>query len=363
MLQDNPGVGSSVRVKPKTQVPTKVTTESGTVRSLPHVVSLFCGAGGLDWGFKKANFPVAVAFDKSSAAIKSHKHNFPDTKSIRADLRELTSQGMIDHVLGVLDAGSCIGVIGGPPCQGFSRANAGSTTADPRNSLVQLYLDTIKALQTKFKVEFVVFENVLGIKDKKHLPTFQSLLDGLKALGFDAVDAEYCALDFGVPQNRRRIIVTAMARGRGYPPIKVRKRTGPRNVEDVIRKLCAPAFFSRKLQTEDIPGHANHWTMRPKSARFSQLPSAWRATRSFRLTKWDAPSPTIAFGHREIHVHPSCTRRLSIYEAMLLQGFPKVFILKGTLSDQVEQISNAVPPPLALAIAQGIRRAVLGVQP
>jgi DNA (cytosine-5)-methyltransferase 1 len=148
-----------------------------------------------------------------------------------------------------------------------------------------------------------------------------------------------------------------------YPPIKVRKRTGPRNVGDVIRKLCAPAFFSRELQTKDIPVHANHWTMRPKSDRFSQLPSAWRATRSFRLTKWDAPSPTIAFGHREIHVHPSCTRRLSIYEAMLLQGFPNAFILKGTLSDQVEQISNAVPPPLALSIAQGIRRAVLGVQP
>jgi DNA (cytosine-5)-methyltransferase 1 len=66
------------------------------------------------------------------------------------------------------------------------------------------------------------------------------------------------------------------------------------------------------------------------------------------------PSPTIAFGHREIHIHPTGKRRLSIYEAMLLQGFPAEFVLKGNLTQQVEQVSNAVPPPLAEAIAQAI---------
>ena len=60
-------------------------------------------------------------------------------------------------------------------------------------------------------------------------------------------------------------------------------------------------------------------------------------------------------GHREVHVHPNGKRRLSVYEAMLLQGFPKRNVLKGTLSDQIRQVSDAVPPPLARALARRIR--------
>ena len=70
---------------------------------------------------------------------------------------------------------------------------------------------------------------------------------------------------------------------------------------------------------------------------------------------WDKPSRTVAYGNREIHVHPSGLRRISIYEAMLLQGFPENFELKGNFSEQVTQISNAVPPPVSLAIAKSIK--------
>jgi DNA (cytosine-5)-methyltransferase 1 len=66
----------------------------------------------------------------------------------------------------------------------------------------------------------------------------------------------------------------------------------------------------------------------------------------------------VAYGHREIHVHPGGHRRISIFEAMLLQGFPEDFVLEGTLSSQVEQVSNAVPPPLAQALATAIKDAM-----
>ena len=89
--------------------------------------------------------------------------------------------------------------------------------------------------------------------------------------------------------------------------------------------------------------------MNSKSARFKSKPDV-HSGRSFKQLKWADPSPTIAFGHREIYVHPNGRRRLSIFEAMLLQGFPKSFVLEGNLSEQVEQISNAVPPPLARSI-------------
>ena len=85
---------------------------------------------------------------------------------------------------------------------------------------------------------------------------------------------------------------------------------------------------------------------------------AQRAGRSFRRLEWDKPSPTVAYGHREIHVHPDGRRRLSIFEAMRLQGFPTDFVLEGTFSSQVEQVSNAVPPPLAEALATAIKVAM-----
>ncbi|HGO4958721.1 TPA: DNA cytosine methyltransferase, partial [Klebsiella pneumoniae] len=98
----------------------------------------------------------------------------------------------------------------------------------------------------------------------------------------------------------------------------------------------------------------------PKSMRFKNPELLDNKTRSFRTISWDKPSPTIAYGNREIYVHPEKKRRLSIFESMLLQGFPKEFVLKGTLSQQVTQISNAVPPPMAKQIAASIKNSIRG---
>jgi len=72
--------------------------------------------------------------------------------------------------------------------------------------------------------------------------------------------------------------------------------------------------------------------------------------------KWDQPSYTVAYGNLEIHIHPDANRRLSVYEAMLLQGFPRDYELVGTLSDQIRQISDAIPPQLGEALGKTIKR-------
>ena len=84
--------------------------------------------------------------------------------------------------------------------------------------------------------------------------------------------------------------------------------------------------------------------------------------RSFKTLRWDEPSYTVSYGNREVHIHPSGKRRLSAFEAMQLQGFPKDFVLNGTFSDQISQISEAVPPPLAKAVAVTIKKAIYEVQ-
>lgn len=330
-------------------------TSSG---NLPMVVSLFSGAGGLDWGFHYHGFKISLAIDISVAAIKTHKRNFKSTHSVVADLIQLGPKGVLAHVVERIPKGERIGIIGGPPCQGFSRANINSQADDPRNKLPSLYLDIVQALKQHYIVEFVVFENVLGIRDNKHSATYKKIIDRLGKLNFTVTEKELCALDFGVPQNRRRIILSAMRSDQGYTIVKPNKRKGLSTVRETIGELAEPIFFQRNLDLTCIPHHPNHWTMRPKSFRFKNPESNHSGGRSFRKLAWDEPSPTIAFGHREIYIHPSGHRRLSIYEAMLLQGFPKSFVLEGNLSAQVEQVSNAVPPPLARSVAAAVKRAL-----
>ena len=327
---------------------------------LPAVVSLFSGAGGLDRGFHQAGFEIPLAIDQSAAAVQTHKRNFPDTTSIAADLRTLGPSGVVDLALGRVPEGSQVAVIGGPPCQGFSRANTRSFSDDPRNRLPQLYLQIVKALQERFSVTFVLFENVLGIRDQKHAATFAQIMTRLRDLGLVAGVAEHAATDYGVPQRRRRVIVTGFAdplHAASYSVLATRAGTA-RTVRDAISGLPEPALFHPGLRPDDIPHHPNHWAMAPRSSRFSQPGGVQMGGRSFRRLAWDEPSPTVAYGHREVHVHPDGHRRLSVYEAMLLQGFPKGYILEGNLSEQIEQVSNAVPPPMASAIAAGVSRAL-----
>jgi len=326
---------------------------------LPKIVSLFSGAGGLDLGFQRADFPLSFAVDLSPAAIQTHRRNFEGAVSVAADLTELGAGGVLAHLDSILEPGESIGVIGGPPCQGFSRANTGSAANDPRNRLPLLYLQIVEALQAKYTVEFVLFENVLGIRDAKHSVTFRGILAKFRDIGLTPNVNEYSALDYGVAQTRNRVIISGFRNeevARNFKPKKV--EASDLTVRSVIGDLPDPAFFARGLEKSAIPHHENHWTMRPVSKRFSQPGGADRAGRSFRRLEWDKPSPTVAYGHREIHVHPDGRRRLSIFEAMLLQGFPDEFVLEGTLSSQVEQVSNAVPPPLAQSLATAVKTAM-----
>ncbi|GAA5478435.1 hypothetical protein Hhel01_01935 [Haloferula helveola] len=100
--------------------------------------------------------------------------------------------------------------------------------------------------------------------------------------------------------------------------------------------------------------------MMPKSAKFTDGSLVQGASwgRSFRVLSWDKPSWTVAYGNREIHIHPSGKRRLSVFEAMLLQGFPQSYRLLGTLSQQIRQVSDCIPMQVGFALAESIRTSI-----
>ena len=246
-------------------------------------------------------------------------------------------------------------MIGGPPCQGFSRGNSKSLADDPRNQLPLHFAEMVNAINDEFGIDFFLFENVLGIKDEKHAEVFENIKSQL-GIRFKIFEQELDASRFDVPQTRHRLLILGLNRRLTG---KVDTYTFPAGVEntltieDAIKGFPPATFFSKSLKSEEISFHPNHWTMVPKSKKFSQPGN--ETGRCFRKLRWDKKSPTVAYGHREIHVHPDGARRLSIYEAMLLQGFPKDYQILGNLSQQVEQVSNAVPPPLAKAVADTIR--------
>lgn len=324
------------------------------------VVSLFCGAGGLDLGFSNAGFDVCYAADHDVAAINTYNRNHPGQLGRVVDLLDITVDELCDSITDICGLNPRIsGLIGGPPCQGFSRGNTARHAEDPRNQLALKYAAIVNSFYHKFGLKFFVFENVPEIKAKKN----KEFLEGLRAelsINFNIFEKELNAIDYQVAQARRRLFIVGVHKDSelevfffpSQSPLKEKV------VRDVIQGLPEPVYLSSGLAADSIPFHPNHWTSRPKSKRFEsgEMPVGGR---SFIQLAWDKPSRTVAYGNREIHVHPNGRRRLSIYEALQLQGFPFRYVLEGNMSQQVKQVSNAVPPPVAEKIAESILSQIL----
>ena len=330
--------------------------------SIP-VISLFCGAGGLDTGFLQAGFVPIIAVDASTAACQTYEKNHPGVTVLAADLGELTAESIAQSIHDRADGCSPLGVIGGPPCQAFSRSNGYKKANDPRAKLSERYASLLGDLNELFNLDFFVFENVLGLRHVQHLEQFNKFKRMFAGAGFTIFEGELDAKDFGVPQTRKRVFIVGL-NSKKYPQAEFyfpsATEATPLTVRDAIGGLPAPAYFRRGIRVDEIPFHPNHWCMKPQSSKFfdGSLEEGTIKGRPFRVLHWDRPSWTVAYGNREVHVHPTGLRRLSVYEAMRLQGFPKRYELRGTLSDQIRMVSDSVPPPLAHALSLSLRDAL-----
>lgn len=321
------------------------------------IISLFCGCGGLDLGFEEAGFEVELAYDADTEAVASWNAN-------RSGLNSAYSRNIVELSLEDidLDAGKPVaptGVIGGPPCQSFSRANSKKRKDDPRSQLIDTFYSLALDFHTKRRpLDFIVLENVPELEKADGGKLLKDQLSRLEAEGFKTYTDTLNALNFGVPQNRVRLFVVAIGEnlldGQEWSFPSGTKDT--LTLKDAIGTLPEPVTFADAALLDEMPLHPNHWCMTPKSRRFfdnSLKPGDW-SRRSFKTLSWKKPSITVSYGNREVHVHPSGRRRLSVFESMLLQGFPDEYVLQGTLSAQFSQVSQAVPPPVANSVARAI---------
>jgi len=332
------------------------------------VLSLFCGPGGLDLGFEEAGFRAGLALDNQEAAVDTYNWNRPTSKpAVLADLSATSPKEILKLWRERESDDAPWGIIGGPPCQSFSVSNVHRIADDPRSKLPLAYARILRLFRKELGVKFFVFENVAGLANRPHADSMTAFVDAFASAGFTVTYFFLDAVEFAVPQVRKRMFMVGFdssefATTAFSPP---RGNGLRRTTRDAIGDLVDPVLFQRGVTPQELGLHPNHWCLYPKSPKFNngKLKPGKMLGRSFRMLEWDQPSWTVAYGHREVHVHPEGRRRLSILEAMLLQAFPSTYELRGSLSDQIRLVSDAVPPPVARALAASVREVLASKEP
>lgn len=329
------------------------------------IIDCFCGAGGLSIGFEKAGFEVVYAFDIDKAAIDTYKNN-PGYHHGKAFVRDVygVSKASIEQDIGQ-PLGNIDVMIGGPPCQGFSVQRRGEDN-DPRNKLILEYCRLIKEI----KPRFFVLENVGGLMSKRGKPYVKTLIDVLSDAGYMIQTKKLLASDYGVPQDRKRVIIVGEMSTDGIEHFEYPKQSSgeKKTVRDAIYDLM-------DKDENDIPNHKADKLSelnleRIRSIKEGQgqdsLPSelqlechkknnGHRHLDTYGRMAWDKPSPTITARFdsfsRGRFGHPVLDRTITLREGARLQTFPDDFIFLGNKVEVARQIGNAVPPVLAEQIA------------
>lgn len=306
------------------------------------VFDLCCGAGGFSFGFKLGGATILGGIDKSEYPIQTAKFNHPEghwkTQTMEELLIELKKDKNKKNIIFKANTLIC-----GLPCQGFSTAGKRKAN-DDRNFLYKFLLKITRIVNP----EYIIFENVVGLLHKNNKKILDSIIRDFKKLDYMTEKEVLNALDFNVPQHRKRLILI------------VSKTIEPKHIFSSLKKSNKKLTVYTALK--GLPRHKeiteiNHTFMRHSQRVIDKINNMnGNIHLSYRCLSWKEPSPTIIVGHNALPVHPDVPRAISVREAARLQGFPDSYILKGSRTSQSEQVANAVPPPLAKAIMQAINQ-------
>ena len=336
----------------------------------PVAVEFFGGAGGLAEGFSESGFRIAVAIEMDRNAAQTHRANHPGTVVLERNARTVSAEDIRNAAPWM---GDVTAVIGGPPCQGYSVAGK-RNPEDDKNDLFKYQVD----IAAELGAQFVVIENVPGMKQVKGVKFADHVVDRLCDKGFRTTFASVRASDYGVPQLRHRLIFIAQRRELpgNPPPVPLGKYCGSKydpcrckreKVSTVLECLEGMPLYEAGRIAEyvlDAPGYKppkpglpllNASTMAHSQAVIDKIANidAGKGPISYRRLHPDL-ARTIVAGHRALPVHPKLNRTISVREAARIQGFPDDYVFCGKRGTQPLQVANAVPPALAKAIADSL---------
>jgi DNA (cytosine-5)-methyltransferase 1 len=327
-----------------------------TKNIIPTAIDVFSGCGGLTAGLRFAGFRVLAGIELDEAACLAYQLNHPEVSLFSQDIRTL-SAGFILKALRI-KKGDLVLLAGCPPCQGFSRMrtkNRSKPVRDERNDLIFEFARLVEGLLP----QTVMLENVPGLKGDWRL---KRVTKQLEALGYQWDCKVVDAADYGVPQRRKRMILMASRLGAiTIPEGKSRRKTvreaigeipPPKNSRVTLHKLLAEHNDKVTERIKRIPkngGSRSAW------GRENQL-DCHKRLGGFRdvygRMAWDKVAPTITrfCGNpsKGRFIHPEQNREISLYEAALLQSFPRSykFPLSVGRGPIASMIGEALPPRL-----------------
>jgi DNA (cytosine-5)-methyltransferase 1 len=368
----------------------------------PTVLDLFSGCGGMSWGLHKAGFQILAGIDNWEPALRTFKHNHRTAEAVHADLTQLKPEEVRRSLR--LDCGELDVIVGGPPCQGFSKnvPAAYRFLADPRNHLFQDYLGFVR----EFRPKVVVMENVAEIYNAYSGSVREEILATLDRLGYTTTVEVIFAPAYGVPQRRRRCFFFASRTGvapaipePGFAPEERLTILGRieqyRSAWSAISDLpilqngegVEPTTYDQAPQNEyqhemrrDSDELFNHVTRELRAKQFARvcalgpgegiknLPDHLRPKSGYSgaygrldfeglaptMTRWCFHPGSGRF------CHPRERRLITTREAARLQSFSDDFRFIGSFIEMAHQIGNAVPPLLMKAFAANIYRCLRG---
>ena len=319
------------------------------------VVDLFSGGGGYARGFEEAGFKILVAVDNYPPAAKTYKANFPHAIVVAEDVKELSYMDLRE-VSGVA-RGDVDVVIASPPCEPFTPANPGRM----RNPLDRLYSDPVGALFLhairlvgELKPKVFIIENVPGVLEG---PLRGALREEVRRAGFDSVYFNVLrAEDYGSPSVRVRVFISNIE-------LKPERRPGPK-VGEVLEGLPPPGSPTppNHEYPQEIPRrHRGRVAKLGWGEALIYFPGAGgsRHPNYVRLNP-NRRAPTVMGSSR--FIHPYEPRLLTVREQARLMGFPDYHVFLGSRDAQYDMVGEAVPPPLARAIAEYVARVLKGLQ-
>jgi DNA (cytosine-5)-methyltransferase 1 len=380
------------------------------------VIELFCGAGGFSWGWERAGFKLLAAIDNDAPSLRTHELNLaaPNGLILNRDLSRFGPESL-SALLGGRPH-NLLAIVGGPPCQGWSKvgrgkirslhASASSLLRDPRNRLYKRFLNYVD----HFRPPLCVMENVPGMLSIEKQNIANLIVGNFADIGYDCT---YCVIDaawFGVPQHRKRLIFIARRKGVSADldvaglerfAYAFRKRvlgtTNPTTVRQAIRDLPSikngddedprpytpsrgkPSSYVALMRTSSNGTLTDHicraynsqdvraFRTMGEGMKYRELAPRFKRYRDdvfpdkYKRLYWAQPAWTVTAHLGKdcyTHIHPAQPRTISVREAARLQGFPDDYRFFGNIGDRFRQIGNAVPPLMGWGIAEFIKKRV-----
>lgn len=359
------------------------------------IFSFFAGCGILDLGFEKAGYDIefvneffkpfqdAYIYSRKMMKIRPPKYGYANT-DVNSYINENKHQ-LEQYIEDAKKDGSLVGFIGGPPCPDFSIAGKQRGRDGDNGKLSLSYI----SLLITMKPDFFLFENVKGLwKTARHREFYEELKVTLKNAGYYLTERLTNSLEFGVPQDRDRILLVGVSekllkqefkgddqtllqfpweskmkcslediRNEQWPDMAPFVEGSVSECPDGIEKELTVQYWFEKNDVENHPDANRYFKPKAGLRKMLEIPEGDTNKKSYkRIHRWRY-SPTVAYGNNEVHLHPYKARRLSVAEAMSLQSLPKEFSLppEMTLTDCFKTIGNGVPFLMAKGVAATLK--------